>query len=1054
MFSTGTNPGRTLVWLDDVGHDATYRSSITAMVASRGQATRMSSSKDRKSLQLSSLSSVTPQEPEFFLASPNLDLTVFPLPPPSPSHEREPEPEPFDSLRDGMKLSQRQIQALAQQLQHHRHTAGPNVSLSAIHSIRVPGAPLLIPRDIKTNSLPPAPVLDRPPSRQEFVKPSDQRIGTAPPSSSASRLTETSLSAVPTVKANSDAKTVSATNPDTEKSLQSAMRNKVIQQTSDTSLVPHSTALLTSGPSPMLVQSSDSTSIQLGHQKPVDSAPRKSESSGRNETRTRKTMIKHRTLMRKKTIRLTAAGHLAFEVPVPERYLEFCKYKEAREFTFLRYTAVTHDPDEVGRSKLRYEVRQNMMKRDTELAVCVTMYNEDEVLFAKTMTAIMKNIEYMCSDQCHRTWGPEGWRNAVVVIVADGRKKIHKRVLAMLGLMGLHQDLCRSTVDGRPVTAHWFELTTQVSVDKNMRIRGTQDGVVPVQVLFCLKEHNAKKLNSHRWFFNGICPLLKPNVCCLIDVGTKPTSESLYHLWRAFDRDSHVGGACGEICVESTTPFSMLNPLVASQNFEYKMSNILDKPLESVLGYIQVLPGAFSAYRYEAVQNTTPTSGPLVEYFKGEVLHHGADFDVSSTNKYLAEDRILCFEVVTKVASAWTLKYVKAARAETDVPNNLPELVSQRRRWLNGSLFALIHAISHYDLFFRSSHSAFRKVLFTFLTIYNIVNLIFTWFSIGNFYLTFFFLSQVCMKISTDPFRGSGPLVFLLMHQLYVSAFLIILISSFGNRPQGSKLLYYAVVYLFALVMVFTMFIGFLNVTVYLPAVKSGEVMNLFATSDVFRGVVLAVASTYGMYLVSSLIFLDFWHMITSCLPYMLLLPTYVNLFMVYSLCNIHDVSWGTKGDNVQKTNVEPIKHDNVIREKREELEVVIPDDDRDNLNTMYDELVAELRVRPLEKKPSADAKVQREDYFKLFRTRIVIAWLLSNGLLITIFTTTEITSLLFPTYQISPYLIMLFWAVTGLAAVRFAGAMIFVFFEYSWAFSDYILPTRKFDGSPLMVTK
>ena len=80
------------------------------------------------------------------------------------------------------------------------------------------------------------------------------------------------------------------------------------------------------------------------------------------------------------------------------------------------------------------------------------------------------------------------------------------------------------------------------------------------------------------------------SVCVLLDVGTQPGPDSIYHLWKAFDINSSVGGACGEIvALKGLFWKNLLNPLVAAQNFEYKMSNILDKPLESIFGYITVL---------------------------------------------------------------------------------------------------------------------------------------------------------------------------------------------------------------------------------------------------------------------------------------------------------------------------------------------------------------------------------------------------------------------------------------------------------------------------------
>ena len=118
-----------------------------------------------------------------------------------------------------------------------------------------------------------------------------------------------------------------------------------------------------------------------------------------------------------------------------------------------------------------------------------------------------------------------------------------------------------------------------------------------MQIIFCLKEKNQKKINSHRWFFNAFGPILKPKICVLLDVGTTPGPTSIYHLWKEFDINSNVGGACGEIVVfKGKYGEKLLNPLgsyasalpsffcficvlVAAQNFEYKMSNILDKSL-------------------------------------------------------------------------------------------------------------------------------------------------------------------------------------------------------------------------------------------------------------------------------------------------------------------------------------------------------------------------------------------------------------------------------------------------------------------------------------------
>lgn len=228
------------------------------------------------------------------------------------------------------------------------------------------------------------------------------------------------------------------------------------------------------------------------------------------------------------------------------------------------------------------------------------------------------------------------------------------------------------------------------------------------------------------------------------------------------------------------------------------MSNILDKPLESAFGFISVLPGAFSAYRYVALQNDKNGQGPLEKYFAGEKLE-GAGAGIFTSNMYLAEDRILCFELVTKRNCHWILQYVKSATGETDVPDTVTELVLQRRRWLNGSFFAAIYAIAHFYEFFRSDHSILRKLMFFIEFVFNTINMIFAWFAIGNFFLVFKILTT---SLGEDNLLGrTGEILGVVFTWLYGISLMTCFVLSMGNRPAGSGAYYITMVYFWALIM-------------------------------------------------------------------------------------------------------------------------------------------------------------------------------------------------------------------------------------------------------------
>ena len=77
-------------------------------------------------------------------------------------------------------------------------------------------------------------------------------------------------------------------------------------------------------------------------------------------------------------------GNLVLDVNVPSHLVPKAA-GASEEMSKMRYTAATCDPDDFMRSK--YSLRQYLYGRKTELFIVMTMYNEDEVLFVRTMNA-------------------------------------------------------------------------------------------------------------------------------------------------------------------------------------------------------------------------------------------------------------------------------------------------------------------------------------------------------------------------------------------------------------------------------------------------------------------------------------------------------------------------------------------------------------------------------------------------------------------------------------------------------------------------------------------
>jgi chitin synthase len=344
----------------------------------------------------------------------------------------------------------------------------------------------------------------------------------------------------------------------------------------------------------------------------------------------------------------------------------------------------------------------------------------------------------------------------------------------------------------------------------------------------------------------------------------------------------------------------------------------------------------------------------------------------------------------------------------------VPEFVSQRRRWLNGAFFAAVYSLVHFKQIWQTDHTIARKVLLHIEFVYQFIQLIFTYLSLANFYLTFYFIAGGLADPQVDPFNGGAKYIFLILRYVCVLLISTQFILSLGNRPQGAKKMYLASMIIYAIIMAYTLF-ACIYVVVRQFTMKDDPNASISMGNNVFTNLIVSTASTVGLYFFMSFLYLDPWHMFTSFLQYMILLPSYICTLQIYAFCNTHDVTWGTKGDNVMKTDL------GGAIGKGSTVELEMPSEQLD-IDSGYDEALRNLRDRVEVPEPGLSEDQLQQDYYKSVRTYMVVTWLVANATLAMAASEAYGGSSIGDNF----YLRFILWCVAGLAVFRALGSTTF----------------------------
>mmetsp|Transcript_7754 Transcript_7754/g.14727 ORF Transcript_7754/g.14727 Transcript_7754/m.14727 type:complete len:772 (-) Transcript_7754:1905-4220(-) len=506
-----------------------------------------------------------------------------------------------------------------------------------------------------------------------------------------------------------------------------------------------------------------------------------------------------------------------------------------------------------------------------ENLVCITMYNERHEEFDETIRGLYLNLKKGSVFMSE---------NTLAVIIVDGTEKLTDPVQdhedSFLKYLSEDLKLYHSDLGSQFKAMPRAHSKSDKEIEYCLAFEGHlganeysvfhEESEGALKVLLVIKEKNQMKLHSHMLFLLGLCPKFPyMKRMMFLDVGTHPKKGSVEKLLNALDNDKDMYGVCGHLVINRRYEIDEL--IVNFQKVDFILTQTLARGYESLFSCLQCLPGAYSAYKCDVLrQARSENNRTLIQTYLKLFTHYNNPTTWAERIVHLmSEDRVLVNEIYSMGKKA---KYVPDAVASIDYIPDLSTLISQRKRWFTGTFFAMYH------------YSRITSQVSKWFLIFNTVAWAMSpaYFQIVLHLLIYVFKVSLCESDVISNLCNPAIYQLPLINIFVISVTCIIALISSADQVKW----YWNVV------------CGYYCLVSCLLAYIFYRLSTAETDFFLFNWIWLPVIGIIAAHGLAILLSQDKWSLL-ALVHYFLILPTYINVIIVYSMCRTDDFSWGTR---------------------------------------------------------------------------------------------------------------------------------------------------------------